>query len=106
MRRWFLSYNSQDSGLMHGLEQALRRKDPDATIFFAPKSLRAGGFWQPELAREIAEATVFVLLIGEKGIGPWQRIEYYEAFDRRVREYDFPVVVVTQLLVVVQFLTY
>jgi hypothetical protein len=28
MRRWFLSYNSQDLGLMQSLEAALRRKDP------------------------------------------------------------------------------
>lgn len=69
MQRWFLSYNSQDLGLMQRLEAALRQKDPDATIFFAPKSLRAGGLWLPELARAIDEATAFILLIGEKGIG-------------------------------------
>ena len=92
MRRWFLSYNSHDLGLMEALESALRRKDPEAKVFFAPKSLRVGGFWLPELAREIAEATAFVLLVGEKGIGPWQAIEYYEALDRRVKQQDFPVV--------------
>src|SRR6516165_9008314 len=94
MRRWFLSYNSQDLGLMQSLEVALRRKDPEAKIFFAPKSLRAGGLWLPELAREIAEATAFVLLVGEKGIGPWQAMEYCEALDRRVKQHDFPVVFV------------
>jgi TIR domain len=94
MRLWFLSYNSQDLGLMQSLDEALRLKDPEATIFFAPKSLRAGGLWLPELAREIAEATAFVLLIGEKGVGPWQVMEYYEALDRRVKEQDFPVVLV------------
>jgi hypothetical protein len=94
MRRWFLSYNSQDLGLMQSLEAALRQKDPNATIFFAPNSLRAGGLWLPELASAIAEATAFVLLIGEKGIGPWQVMEYYEALDRRVKEHDFPVVLV------------
>jgi hypothetical protein len=86
MRRWFLSYNSQDLRLMESLEAGLRRKDPDAGIFFAPKSLRAGGLWLPELARGIAEATAFVLLVGEKGIGPWQAMEYYEALDRRVKQ--------------------
>src|SRR4029077_17653043 len=58
----------------------------------APKSLRAGGFWLPELAQEIAEATAFILLVGEEGIGPWQAMEYYEALDRRVNQHDFPVV--------------
>jgi hypothetical protein len=61
MRRWFLSYNSQDLGLMQSLEAALRRKDPGAHIYFAPKSVKAGTFWLPSLANEIAEATVFVL---------------------------------------------
>ena len=94
MRRWFLSYNSQDSGLVQSLEEALRRKDPTARIFFAPKSLRAGALWLPELATKIADATAFVLLVGEKGIGPWQAMEYYEAFDRRVKQPDFPLVIV------------
>src|SRR2546421_82379 len=94
MRRWFLSYNSQDLALMQSVEAALRRKDAGAEIFFAPRSLRAGGYWLPELAKEIAAATAFVLLVGEKGPGPWQILEYYEALDRRVKEHDFPIVVV------------
>src|SRR3984893_17282741 len=76
MRRWFLSYNSQDLGLMQSLEAALRRKDAGAHIYFAPKSVKAGTFWLPSLANEIAEATIFVLLVGEKGLGPWQVAEY------------------------------
>src|SRR3982074_2032533 len=94
MRRWFLSYNSQDLGLVQAFETALRRQDADAHIFFAPKSLRAGGYWLPELAKEIAESTTFVLLVGEKGLGPWQVAEYCEAIDRRVKEQNFPVVLV------------
>ena len=94
MRRWFLSYNSQDLGMMQAFEAALRSKDADAKLFFAPKVLRAGGLWLPELAHGIAEATAFVLLVGEKGIGPWQAMEYYEALDRRVKQQDFPVVLV------------
>jgi formylglycine-generating enzyme required for sulfatase activity len=94
MRRWFLSYNSQDLALMQGLEAALKRGDLEAKVFFAPTSLRAGGFWLPELAKEIGEATAFVLLVGDKGLGPWQVIEYYEALDRRVKQHDFPVIFV------------
>jgi formylglycine-generating enzyme required for sulfatase activity len=92
MRHWFLSYNSQDLALMQDLEAALKRKDPDASIFLAPKSLRVGGFWLPELAKEITEASVFVLLVGPSGLGPWQVIEYYEALDRRVKQQGFPVI--------------
>jgi hypothetical protein len=94
MRRWFLSYNSQDLALTQTFEAALRRKDTEARIFFASKSLRAGGCWLPELAKEIGEATAFVLLVGEKGLGPWQVTEYYEALDRRVKEANFPIVLV------------
>ena len=65
---------------MQGLEAALKRKDADASIFLAPKSLRVGGFWL---------ATVFVLLVGASGLGPWQVIEYYEALDRRVKQQGF-----------------
>ena len=79
---------------MQSLEEALRRKDPAARIFFAPKCLRPGGLWLPELARAIGEATAFVLLVGEKGIGPWQAMEYYEALDRRVKQPGFPLVLV------------
>jgi formylglycine-generating enzyme required for sulfatase activity len=79
---------------MQGLEAALKRSDLEAKVFFAPSSLRAGGFWLPELAKGIAEATAFVLLVGDKGLGPWQVIEYYEALDRRVKQQDFPVIFV------------
>jgi formylglycine-generating enzyme required for sulfatase activity len=94
MHRWFLSYNSQDADLAQRLERALRARDPDAQVFFAPKSLRTGGLWLPTLASEIAEATAFLLLVGKSGIGPWQAMEYYEALDRRVKEREFPVVLV------------
>src|SRR5438093_141853 len=54
MQRWFLSYNSQDLALMSGLETALRRRQPATEIFFAPKALRAGGYWPAELWRHTA----------------------------------------------------
>jgi formylglycine-generating enzyme required for sulfatase activity len=93
-QRWFLSYNTQDLGLTHRFEAALRRRDADTRIFLAPVSLRAGSYWLPELAKEIAEATAFVLLVGEHGLGLWQTMEYYEALDRRVRQPDFAVLLV------------
>ncbi len=93
-RCWFLSYNTQDLGLMQGFEAAFKRKDDTAKTFFAPNSLRAGGFWMPALAAAIAEASAFVLLVGQKGLGPWQVIEYYEALDRHVKDPNFPVLLV------------
>jgi hypothetical protein len=59
---------------------------------FAPTQLRAGGFWTAQLAQEIAEATAFILLVGERGLGNWQVPEYDEALDRRVKSPAFPLV--------------
>jgi formylglycine-generating enzyme required for sulfatase activity len=94
MRRWFLSYTSQDFALMQALKAAVQRRDADAHIFFAPDSMRAGGFWQQQLADEIAQSTAFVLLVGETGVGPWQVMEYYEALDRRAKEPDYPLILI------------
>jgi TIR domain len=94
MRRWFLSYTSQDFALTQALKAALQRKDPDADIFFAPESMRAGGFWKKQLAEEIEVSTAFILLVGEKGLGDWQVIEYYEALDRRAKEPSYPIILV------------
>ncbi len=92
MRRWFLSYHSPDEALAERLKTAIQQKDEGAPVFFAPANLRAGGRWVPALAEAIAEATAFVLLVTDKGIGRWQEIEYDAAFDRHVNTPDFPVV--------------
>lgn len=41
--RWFLGYHSQNRPLPAGLNEAIERKDPAVSVFFAPTSLRAGG---------------------------------------------------------------
>jgi formylglycine-generating enzyme required for sulfatase activity len=92
--RWFLSYNSQDFDLAQRLVAGITRKDPEARVFYAPKSLRSGAYWMPELAKGIAESNAFVLLVGERGIGSWQAVEYAEALDKRVNSPDFPIIVV------------
>jgi len=92
MRRWFLSYHSPDQALAERLKAAIERKDAGATVFFAPTNLRAGSRWAPALAEAIAEATAFVLLATDKGIGRWQEIEYEAAFDKHVNSPEFPVV--------------
>src|SRR5262245_14315021 len=94
MDRWFLSYNSQDLALADRFEAAFKAKKPDIRVFRADKSLRAGHHWVPELAKEIAEATAFVLLVGENRLGRWQVLEYCEALDRRVKDPNFPIVLV------------
>jgi formylglycine-generating enzyme required for sulfatase activity len=93
-RRWFISYHSPDGALAEQLKNAIKRKDPGSDIFFAPSNLRVGGFWSAQLAQAIADATAFVLLVGSRGIGNWQVLEYDEALDKRVKSPAFPVMLV------------
>jgi hypothetical protein len=95
MRCWFLSYHSPDQSLAERLKAAIERKDSASRVFFAPTHLRAGGSWSAQLAQEIADATAFILLVGEAGIGKWQVREYDEALDRWVKSgRRFPLIVV------------
>src|SRR6516165_1633168 len=94
MQRWFLSYHSPDQALAEQLKAAIERKDTSSRVFFAPTGMSAGRFWLRALADEIAQADAFILLVGEKGLGLWQELEYDEALDRRVMSPDFPLVLV------------
>ena len=95
MPRWFLSYNSADHALAERLKAGIERKDSASRVFFAPTNLRAGGSWSAQLAQEIADATAFILLIGQAGIGKWQVPEYDEALDKWVKsDRKFPLIIV------------
>ena len=94
MRRWFLSYHSHDHALAERLKAAIERTDSTSRVFFSATSMRAGGSWSVQLAQEIADATAFILLIGEAGIGKWQVPEYDEALDKWVKsDRKFPLIV-------------
>jgi hypothetical protein len=84
MRCWFLSYHSPDGALAERLKGSIESKDVGSRVFLAATNLRAGVYWQPALTKEIEEADAFVLLVGEKGLGPWQALEYYVAHDKHV----------------------
>jgi hypothetical protein len=90
--RVFLSYHSADEASAAALKAAIEAREGQTKVFFAPYALRGGAFWLPRLGEAIAEADAFLLLLGSRGVGEWQKIEYYEALDRRVREPAFPVV--------------
>lgn len=92
MWRWFLNFNSSDRALAEGLKTSIEHKDVGSSVFFDATNLRAGGYWQPALAKGIDEADAFVLLVGEEGLGPWQTLEFYEAHHKHVKSPDFPVV--------------
>ena len=98
MRRWFLSYHSPDQALAERLKAAIEQKDSTSRVFFAPTHMRVGRSWSAQLADEIAQADAFILLIGEKGLGNWQELEYDEALDKwttsRNTSANFPLIVV------------
>src|ERR1700680_3684795 len=94
MSRWFLSYHSPDQALAERLKAGIERRESASRVFFAPEHLRAGRSWSKQLADEIAQADAFILLVGEKGIGDWQELEYDEALDKRIQFPDFPVILV------------
>jgi WD40 repeat protein len=89
--RIFLSFNSKDTALAEAIRFGLCKLEPGADIFFSPASL-GSGFWQSKLAAGIDEADAFLLLVGPKGIGPWQEPEYFAAFDRHVKDKTFALV--------------
>jgi formylglycine-generating enzyme required for sulfatase activity len=94
MRRWFLSYHSKDEAVAKRLKAAIKRNDSAVSVFFAPTHMHAGGLWSAQLAQQIAEANVFILLIGER-VGPWQVLEYNEALDKWAKSpSNFPLVVI------------
>jgi hypothetical protein len=89
--RIFLSFNARDQLLADTVRDRLLRLAPQSEIFFSPVSL-GQGFWLPKLADGIRAADAFLLVIGPRGVGPWQEIEYHEAFDRHVKEPAFALV--------------
>jgi hypothetical protein len=89
--RVFLSFHSRDAAVAEAECAGLSRLDPAVELFYFPVSLGAG-FWLPKLAAALAEADAFILLIGPAGIGPWQEVEYFSAFDRHVNDKRFPLV--------------
>jgi hypothetical protein len=87
--RIFLSYHTPDAAIAKRLRDAIIERDASAEVFFAPYSMRPGAYWLPQLGEGVARADAFLLLVG-KTLGPWQLVEYYEAFDRHVKDPGFP----------------
>jgi energy-coupling factor transporter ATP-binding protein EcfA2 len=82
--RVFLSYNSPDAQTAKALKQAIESSDAGMHVFFAPYNLKLGAFWLPALGEAIAEAHAFLILLGRQ-LGDWQKLEYYEAVDRKAK---------------------
>jgi formylglycine-generating enzyme required for sulfatase activity len=59
-----------------------------ADVFVDQTHLRYGHLWQPSLFDAIAKAQAFLILVSHRA-GDWQKFEYYEALDRKVKNDAF-----------------
>ena len=93
--RIFLSYHTPDRAIALGLKSAIEAGMPGADVFVDQTHLRHGHLWQPALFDAIGKADAFLILVSNR-LGDWQKVEYYEARDRKAKDDAFvllPVVV-------------
>ena len=69
----YISYNNKDSAEAVRLAEMLRGDDIDLWIFEG--GVLGGDDWQQSMREELASRTVFLVLVGPAGIGPWQKTE-------------------------------
>jgi hypothetical protein len=86
--RVFLSYHTPDRPLAFALKAAIENALPGSNVFLDQTHLKFGHFWQPGLFQAIAECKVFLILVSNH-LGDWQKVEYYEAQNRKVRDDSF-----------------
>jgi hypothetical protein len=93
--RVFLSYHTPDRAIALALKRGLKKALPGADVFVDQTHLPHGHLWQPALFDAITKAQAFLILVSNR-IGDWQKVEYYEARDRKAKDDSFvllPVVV-------------
>lgn len=81
----FLSFSFKYQDHAAALAKAVRSLEGVDEVFLSSDTLVAGQRWQNELQEKINGADAFVFLLGEH-VGNWQRIEFEDAFDRKVAE--------------------
>lgn len=70
------------------LKSAVESAMPGTKVFVDNDQLRHGHFWQPALLDAIASSDAFLILISNR-LGDWQKLEYYEARDRKARDDNY-----------------
>jgi hypothetical protein len=86
--RVFLSYHTPDRAVALALKRAIEVALPGADVFVDQTHLRHGHLWQPALSEAIAQADGFLILVSQR-VGDWQKLEYYEARDRKAKTDSF-----------------
>ena len=93
--RVFLSFHSPDRERALALKQAVEQAQVGTEVFVDQTGLCYGQLWQPALFDAIAKSTAFIILVSNQ-LGDWQKVEYYAAHDRKVKDDSFillPIVV-------------
>src|SRR5215831_9573680 len=86
--RVFLSYHTSDRTIALSLKRAIEDTLRGVAVFVDQTHLRHGHLWQPSLFDAIAKAEAFLILVSNRA-GDWQKFEYYEALDRKVKDAAF-----------------
>jgi TIR domain len=86
--RVFLSYHTPDRTIALSLKRAIEDTLRGVDVFVDQTHLRHGHLWQPSLFDAIAKAEAFLILVSNRA-GDWQKFEYYEALDRKVKNAAF-----------------
>jgi hypothetical protein len=82
----FVSFSSEDRAVAGPINEALQKALPsDYETWFDASDIRAGDkLWQP-IDDGLQKAVAAVVLVGPKGLGPWQSVELSPILDRKMR---------------------
>lgn len=79
----FVSYNRDDSSTVCGIVAALESRGIAAHF---DERIPAGVSWQAELRAAIVRARTILVMLGKRGLGPWQGAEVEIAIDLAVHD--------------------
>ena len=85
----FFSYNSEDKPTVIRIAQQLKQKD--IRVWLDQDELRPGKSWLQEVDAQVRTVGSVAILVGDSGIGPWQRVEV-EGFIHSVLKRKIPVI--------------
>ena len=83
-----LSFHSPDRALALSLKRAIEAALPGVDVFVDQSASTPRASRQPGLFDAIAKARAFVILVSTL-VGDWQKVEYYEARDRKAKDDAF-----------------
>jgi hypothetical protein len=86
--RIFLSYHTPERESALALKTAVEQAVAGADVFVDRTHLRYGQLWQPALFEAISKSDAFLILVSNR-LGDWQKVEYYEARDRKAKDDRF-----------------